>query len=159
MDSSEAPYLDRGLPSPPEWQGFVDESSCPKHGWHTLKIPRRRRGLPGLGSIFKSGFKPELLANCGDPAYPEGRLPVITRLLDGQAPHGFQRASNGARQRCHQDGKRLPYYWYEEAALLWQEGSPGNWAWRVPNIDELEQVMGFPPSFSAVPLSPDSNPP
>ena len=37
---------------PDEWKEFINTESFPTHGWHTLNIPRRRRKLPPLGSIF-----------------------------------------------------------------------------------------------------------
>ena len=73
---------------PPEWRPFASDSSFASKGWHTLAIPRRRRVLPALSSIFQSGFKPYLLTNRGSADHPEGRMPVITRLLDGQPPMG-----------------------------------------------------------------------
>ena len=69
-------------------------------------------------------------------------------------PHGFQAASDSARERCHQDGKRLPYYWYEESALLWKQMAGGGEVWRVPNVTEVELLMGFPSGYTLVPSDP-----
>ena len=80
-------------------------------------------------------------------------MPVVTRLLDGQPTHGYQAASAAARERCQRDGRRLPYYWYEDASLLWKEEKNGAWSWRTSNVDEVELLLGFPPSYTAVPLS------
>ena len=77
-------------------------------------------------------------------------MPVVTRLLAGQPPHGYQRASSSARERCHPDGKVLPYYWYEGGALLWKEGAQGKWEWRRPNVGEVELLMPTtPPLFGS----------
>ena len=92
---------------PPAWEELVNEETFRKHRWLKVSVPRRRHGLPVLGSVFKSSYKPSMLSRRGSPDHPEGRMPVLTRLLDGQPPHGFQRASQSARQRCQEDGVRL----------------------------------------------------
>ena len=130
---------------PYEFREFASDSSYEAKGWIQVTIPRRRRLLPDIGAIFKSPFKPSHLVNRGTAGHPEGRMPVVTRLLDGQPPHGYQRASSSARERCHSDGKVLPYYWYEDGALLWKESTTGTMEWRRPNVGEVELLMGLPP--------------
>ena len=139
---------------PAEWCQMVTDEYDLK-GWFKLSVPRRRRLLPALGSIFKSHFQPSVLPRSGTADHPEGRFPVITSPLSGQTPHGFARSSEEARERCQLDGCRLPYYWYETGVLLWSESVKGTWSWRTPVSDELELLMGFPAGHIHVPLDPD----
>ena len=139
---------------PEEWKGFVNTDTYSTKSWHTLNIPRRRRKLPPLGSIFKSPFKPLWLTNNSTPDHPEGRFAVITRSLTGQTPHGFQRSSEDARRRCEEAGKTLPVYWFETANLVWQEKPGEQWEWRLPTADEAEGLMGFPGAHTHVPTEP-----
>ena len=77
--------------------------------------------------------------------HPEGRLPCISSLLDGrQVPNGRDRASPEAINRCHADGIRLPYRWYEDSCLLWRLQEDGlRWDWSIPSVEEIERFLGF----------------
>ena len=128
--------------------------ATPEEGFYRLSVPRERRLLPALGSIFLSEYKPLFLEKSSTPAHPEGRFPVATnRLAPGQAPHGWHTASDNARKRCKQDGLVLPHYWYEDHALLWKEIQRNVWDWRTIHQDELEKLMGFPAGYTEVPAS------
>ena len=85
-------------------------------------VPPAQRLLPDMGKVVQGGFWPTLLEAAGTRDFPEGRFPVFTtRLGPGRETHGRKSASAEAVQRCKADGKRWPYYWYDDRFLLWKE--------------------------------------
>ena len=91
---------------PDEWKGSGDTDTFSTKGWHTLDIPRRRRKVPPLGSILKSPFKPFWLSNNSTPLTTlKDDFPSLPAPSQANPPHGFDRSSEDARQRCEAAGK------------------------------------------------------
>ena len=71
--------------------------------------------------MFRGTAVPSCLVQSPTASHPEGRLPSVTSLFDGrQLPNGKDRASPVAVSRCHEDGMRPPFRWYEDCNLLWR---------------------------------------
>ena len=118
-----------------------------EEGRSALVVPPAHRLLPDLGKIVKGGFWPSLLEAAASREFPEGRFPVFTtRLRPGMEPHGRKSASAEAVQRCVDDGKIWPYYWYEDKFLLWREDEH-----RLLAAEEIESLMGMPRHYTSVP--------
>ena len=72
-------------------------------------MPVAARKLPDLGRIFKGGLFPKFLRASASQLFPEGRFPCLSRpLRPGMLPMGWQEATQEARDRCDQDGRRFP---------------------------------------------------
>ena len=57
---------------------------------------------------------------------------------------GITRADASTISRWQQDGKRYAPYRYQANNVLWSHD--GNW--RMPNIKEMEAMMGFPEDYT-----------
>ena len=82
---------------------------------------------------------------------------MVTSLLAGQVPHGKSRATLEAVARCEASGRILLYYWFEDAALVWRRDKAGQWSWRLPEVDEVERLLGFQGRHTAVPANPHAD--
>ena len=113
-------------------------------------MPPAQRFVPDMGKVVQDGFRPTLLEAAGTRDFSEGRSPVFTtRLGPGMEPHGRKSASAEAVQRCKADGKRCPYYWYEDRLLFWsgRDGGSGEDRARCQPVGRPQrfQVVGIPP--------------